>query len=264
MSSLDSNPLVFRNWRHFVAFGFGSGLAPRAPGTAGTLVAVPLYLGMAGTPAWLYGTAVTAAFALGVWLCDSVARDLGVHDHGGIVFDEFVGYWVTMFLLPPTWGGVLGGFGATGISVEALESCSMMSRLGWPRAWRCTRSVWWRAADDWARVPGGGPATSCWCATIGSSSRASTLAPGTYRPASRSALTTRHRGAGVSAGQRRRSTTLMAARKPARSRCPRHRRRAGRRDCPAPRRRADPAPCRLHSGIRSGHPAAGRPSASRP
>jgi phosphatidylglycerophosphatase A len=131
MSSLDSNPLVFRNWRHFVAFGFGSGLAPRAPGTAGTLVAVPLYLGMAGTPAWLYGTAVTAAFALGVWLCDSVARDLGVHDHGGIVFDEFVGYWVTMFLLPPTWGWVLGGF----VAFRLFDVWKP-----WPISW-CDRNI---------------------------------------------------------------------------------------------------------------------------
>jgi len=110
MPSLERNPLVFRQWRHCLAFGFGSGLARLAPGTVGTLVAVPLYLGLAQLPWWLYGIVVLAAFALGVHLCDEVSRDLGVHDHGGIVFDEFVGYWITMFMLPTSWGWVLGGF----------------------------------------------------------------------------------------------------------------------------------------------------------
>ena len=104
------NPRVFRDWRHCLAFGFGSGLARYAPGTFGTLVAVPLYLVLAALPAWLYAVTVIAAFALGTWLCDQVSAGLGVHDHGGIVFDEFVGYWITMFLLPPTWGWVLAGF----------------------------------------------------------------------------------------------------------------------------------------------------------
>jgi len=101
---------VFRNWRHCLAFGFGSGLAKFAPGTFGTLVAVPLYLAISALPAWLYAVTVVAAFALGVWICDTVSRDLGVHDHGGIVFDEFVGFWITMFLVPPSALAVLAGF----------------------------------------------------------------------------------------------------------------------------------------------------------
>jgi phosphatidylglycerophosphatase A len=110
MFSLEENPLVFRQWRHCLAFGFGSGLARQAPGTVGTLVALPLYLALAQLPWWLYGVIVIAALALGVRLCGDVARELGVHDHGGIVFDEFVGYWITMFMLPTSWGWVLGGF----------------------------------------------------------------------------------------------------------------------------------------------------------
>jgi phosphatidylglycerophosphatase A len=43
-------------------------------------------------------------------VCETVSRDLGAHDHGGIVFDEFVGYWTTMFLLPATWSWLLAGF----------------------------------------------------------------------------------------------------------------------------------------------------------
>ena len=104
------NPLVLRNPRHWLAFGLGSGLARYAPGTFGTLVAIPLYLLLAHLPPVPYAVVVIAAFAVGVWLCDSVSRDLGVHDHGGIVWDEFVGYWITMFLAPLQWEWVLAGF----------------------------------------------------------------------------------------------------------------------------------------------------------
>ena len=104
------NRSVFRNWRHFLAFGFGSGLARYAPGTFGTLASIPIYLAISHLPAWLYAVTVIAAFALGVWVCDTVSRDLRVHDHGGIVFDEFVGYWITMFLVPLRWEWVLAGF----------------------------------------------------------------------------------------------------------------------------------------------------------
>jgi phosphatidylglycerophosphatase A len=104
------NRNVFRDWRHLLAFGFGSGLAKYAPGTFGTLVAIPLYLAISGLPAWLYAVTVIAAFALGVWLCDTVSSDLGVHDHGGIVYDEFVGFWITMFLVPPSLVAVVAGF----------------------------------------------------------------------------------------------------------------------------------------------------------
>lgn len=99
-----------RDWRHVLAFGLGSGLSPYAPGTFGTLVAVPLYLLLAQLPPWAYAACVMAAFALGVWLCASVSRDLRVHDPGGIVWDEFVGYWITMFMLPVRWEWILAGF----------------------------------------------------------------------------------------------------------------------------------------------------------
>ena len=103
-------PLVFSNWRHFLAFGFGSGLARFAPGTFGTLVAVPVYLLLNQLSPWLYVACVFATFIFGVWLCGSVTRDLGVHDHGGIVWDEFVGYWITMFFAPAGWVWVVTGF----------------------------------------------------------------------------------------------------------------------------------------------------------
>ena len=112
MFDLSINRRVFADWRHFLAFGLGSGLARFAPGTFGTLVAIPFYLVLARLPAWLYVITVAAAFALGVWISNVVSRDLRVHDHGGIVFDEFVGFWITMLLLPVEWPWILAGFAA--------------------------------------------------------------------------------------------------------------------------------------------------------
>ena len=94
----------------FFAFGFGSGLAPVAPGTFGTLTAIPLYLMMATLTWELYLLLTVVAFFLGIYLCERASFDLGVHDHGGIVWDEFVGFWITMFLIPMTWYWVLSGF----------------------------------------------------------------------------------------------------------------------------------------------------------
>ncbi len=103
-------PRVWSNFWHFLAFGFGSGLARRAPGTWGTLAGlafVPL-LQLISLPLALLIIATASVF--GVWLCGKVADDLGVHDHGGIVWDEFVGIWITLVLLPAHWGWWLAGF----------------------------------------------------------------------------------------------------------------------------------------------------------
>ncbi|PID43211.1 MAG: phosphatidylglycerophosphatase A [Proteobacteria bacterium] len=101
---------MLRNPAHFLALGLGSGLFPRAPGTAGTVVALLLYLPLQWLSVATYLVVVVAAFVLGVWLCDYTARALGVHDHGGIVWDEFVGYWITMFLAPAGWYWIVSGF----------------------------------------------------------------------------------------------------------------------------------------------------------
>lgn len=102
-------PSVFRNPIHFLAFGLGSGAAPVAPGTFGTLAAIPLYLLLLQLPLTYYLLALILAFAAGIWLCERTTRDLGVHDHGGIVWDEFVGFWITMVAAPPGgWWIVLG------------------------------------------------------------------------------------------------------------------------------------------------------------
>jgi len=101
---------VFRDPVHFLAFGFGSGLAPKAPGTFGTLAAVPLYLLLTQLPLPYYLLVVVLAFGLGIWICERTSQDLGVHDHGGIVWDEFVGFWLTMVAAPSGWEWVLAGF----------------------------------------------------------------------------------------------------------------------------------------------------------
>ena len=101
---------VWRNPIHFAAFGFGSGAAPVAPGTFGTLMAVVLYLLLPDMSWPLYLLYLLVTFALGVWLCGRTAREIGVHDHGGIVWDEFVGYWITMFLAPSGCVWIVVGF----------------------------------------------------------------------------------------------------------------------------------------------------------
>jgi phosphatidylglycerophosphatase A len=103
-------PRPFSSPMQFLAFGFGSGLSPWAPGTAGTLVAVPLYLLVAGLSLPMYSLFILVTALLGIWFCDAASRELDVHDHPGIVWDEFVGYWITMWALPVTWEWALAGF----------------------------------------------------------------------------------------------------------------------------------------------------------
>lgn len=103
-------PTPFRSPAQFFAFGFGSGLAPTGPGTVGTLAAVPFYLLLAQLSPLSYTLAVIASAVFGVWICGLASRQLQVHDHGGIVWDEFVGYWITMWMLPPDWLWVVAGF----------------------------------------------------------------------------------------------------------------------------------------------------------
>jgi phosphatidylglycerophosphatase A len=101
---------VFYSPIHLLAFGFGSGLAPKAPGTVGTLAAVPFYLLMQPLSLSSYLVIVLIAFALGVWVCGESAKRLGEHDYGGIVWDEFVGFWITMMAAPTGWGWIVLGF----------------------------------------------------------------------------------------------------------------------------------------------------------
>ena len=101
---------LIRNPVHFLAFGFGSGLSPKAPGTAGTLVAMLLWPLLAGLPLEIYLAIVAVVSVGGFYLCGKTASDLGVHDHPGIVWDEIAGYWLAMAAIPCTWYWMLAGF----------------------------------------------------------------------------------------------------------------------------------------------------------
>ena len=93
-----------------LAFGFGTGLAPKAPGTFGTFVGVVLFIPAQHLPLTWYLTGVGLLFVLGIWLCDKTARELGVHDHPGIVWDEIVGFLITMAAAPSGGLWIVVGF----------------------------------------------------------------------------------------------------------------------------------------------------------
>lgn len=94
----------------FLAFGFGSGLAKKAPGTFGTLAAVPLYILLAQTGQLSYWLATVLASIMGIWICGKAAEKLGEHDFGGIVWDEIAGLLVTLAFVPFSWPALAAGF----------------------------------------------------------------------------------------------------------------------------------------------------------
>jgi phosphatidylglycerophosphatase A len=99
-----SDPLLF------LAFGFGSGLAKKAPGTMGTLAAIPVYYLFAQADIWVYSLLTVCVSVLGVFICGVAAEKLGEHDFGGIVWDEIAGYLITLWLVPLTWQTIIVGF----------------------------------------------------------------------------------------------------------------------------------------------------------
>ncbi len=97
---------AFGHPAHFIALGFGAGLSPFAPGTAGTLLAFPIWwlIGGAYEPALLLGF-LAFLFAVGVWACELTGRHLGVSDHGAMCWDEVVAFLLVLALVPedPWW-----------------------------------------------------------------------------------------------------------------------------------------------------------------
>ncbi|XOV86018.1 MAG: phosphatidylglycerophosphatase A [Pseudomonadota bacterium] len=122
---------TFRDPRYFVALGFGAGLSRWAPGTLGTLVAVPFCL-LLGTldPAY-YLVLTFGLLGFGIYLTGWVAQDMNLKDPSAIVFDEFVGLLVTFFCLPGGWYWVLAGFALFRI-FDILKP--------WPASW-CDRKL---------------------------------------------------------------------------------------------------------------------------
>lgn len=120
-----------RNPIHLLAAGFGSGLAPRAPGTFGTLAALIVWWPLHFLSVEYYWLIIATGFAAGIYLCGKTARDLRAHDHGAIVWDEFIGLWITLAWVPTNIYWIGAGF--------------LLFRLfdiwkPWPISW-CDKSV---------------------------------------------------------------------------------------------------------------------------
>jgi phosphatidylglycerophosphatase A len=117
---------VFKDPVMFLAFGFGSGLMPRAPGTAGTLAAIPLYLWFSQYPLTIYLLLVFLVSVTGIWICQQASARLGVHDHPGIVWDEFAGFLITMIPASSSWIWLPAGF----VLFRLFDICKP-----WPISW---------------------------------------------------------------------------------------------------------------------------------
>ena len=94
----------------FIALGFGSGLSPKAPGTAGTLLTVPLVYFLQQQSLLIYGLVTLFVLLTGSWVCGYAAKKLQVHDHSGIVYDEVAGFLITMMFVPTGLYWMLAGF----------------------------------------------------------------------------------------------------------------------------------------------------------
>jgi phosphatidylglycerophosphatase A len=102
---------ALRHPAQLIAFGFGAGLAPFAPGTFGTLLAWPIGWFLSGVlPAPLLLALIGALFLLGVWACGVTGRRLGVHDHSGMVWDEVVAFLLVLAIVPRELAWQLGAF----------------------------------------------------------------------------------------------------------------------------------------------------------
>ncbi|NOQ14202.1 MAG: phosphatidylglycerophosphatase A [Methyloprofundus sp.] len=93
-----------------LAFGFGSGLAKKAPGTFGTLAAVPIYIALVQANSLIYAIVTIICSVAGIWICGIAADKLGEHDFGGIVWDEIAGFLITMWFVAFSWQNLILGF----------------------------------------------------------------------------------------------------------------------------------------------------------
>ena len=91
---------AFSHPAHVIAFGFGAGLAPIAPGTFGTLTAWPFGWYLASVAPWLSLSIISILFFIGLWACDVTGRHLGVEDHGAMVWDEVVAFLLVLAIVP--------------------------------------------------------------------------------------------------------------------------------------------------------------------
>ena len=107
------NPTISNIWlspRLLLAFGFGSGCSSVAPGTIGTMAAIPFWYLASDFSISSYIVLVYVAFAMGCFVCSYAEKKVNEPDHKGIVWDEFVGFWITMSTAPVSWTGLAVGF----------------------------------------------------------------------------------------------------------------------------------------------------------
>ncbi|MEJ2138440.1 MAG: phosphatidylglycerophosphatase A [Gammaproteobacteria bacterium] len=109
INNIELARIVARDPVHWPAFGFGFGLMPFAPGTWGSLPGIAIWWFLPKEP-YVQAAAAVLMFLAGIWICGESARRIGVHDHGGIVWDEIVGMFLTLLVIPedPVW--VVGAF----------------------------------------------------------------------------------------------------------------------------------------------------------
>lgn len=100
----------FYNPIHFCSLGFGSGLAPKAPGTFGTVAAIPIVGLLSYASLSVFAAFIVIGTLVGIYFCRKTADKMGVHDHPAIVWDEIIGYSIAMFAVPFEWPYVLAGF----------------------------------------------------------------------------------------------------------------------------------------------------------
>ncbi len=110
--SLAEAKRVFTRPTYFIAYGFGSGLSPRAPGTAGSLLALLLFLPARDFPFYIHLAFILVALIAGIFVCGRVASQLEIKDPSVIVWDEFVGMWISLLFLPAGWIWYLAAFAA--------------------------------------------------------------------------------------------------------------------------------------------------------
>lgn len=113
MRDYTAQPVPHSVWKkpsHFIAFGFGSGAIPFAPGTFGTLIAIPFYLAMQSLSYNAYLMLLIILIIASMWLCDKVTKEIGVQDHSGMCLDEIIGYLVTMLGAPHGFIWIVLGF----------------------------------------------------------------------------------------------------------------------------------------------------------
>ena len=102
--------IQLRNPIHVLAVGFGSGAAPYMPGTIGTVVAIPIYYLLQLLPLPFYTLIMGAMILFGFYICEVADQVIGVYDHPSIVWDEMVGYLLTMWAVPAYWVWIILGF----------------------------------------------------------------------------------------------------------------------------------------------------------